>query len=83
VDTVNGAVVEDGDIADVMAGQQSFSLQTCYNQVFMYVRSGLTSFAKSLELLACNGGIECQWEVAYSQNFLTESKLTSEFESLR
>ena len=49
----------------------------------MYVRTGLSSYAKSLELLACNGGIDCSWEVAYSANFLTETKLTADFESLR
>jgi len=66
-----------------MAGQAGFSLATCYNSLFSIVRIGLRSYAKSVELLASSGGVECSWETSFSANFLTESKLSADFDSLR
>lgn len=76
--------MEELDIADVMAGKAGgLSLATCYNSIFMIVRGGLSSYSKSVELLSSSAGVECSWETSYQPNFLTESKLSVDFDSLR
>lgn len=74
---------KEADIADVMANANTFSLQNCYNKLFMILRVGLRNYANSVELLASSEGVECSWENTFSQNFLNESNLTSSFDSLR
>ena len=76
-------VDDERDIADVIANEPTFSLAPCYNSVCGQIEDGLRSYAKSTQILNVCNGLECSWEVSFSENFKVESNLTSDFKSLR
>lgn len=85
IDDFDDAVEEDKrDIADVIAGvPQTKSVSKRYSQLFLYVHYGLRSYTKSVEVLSASDGVECCWEASFTENFKTQSNLSSDFDSLR
>ena len=87
IDTKSGVEEDESqDIADVIANgviMTQDSLKTCYDSVYRSVEEGIRSYSKSVEIFnACNG-IECLWEVSFSENFKIQSNLTTDFNCLR
>lgn len=83
----SGAVEEETkDIAEVIAqGQDQLSplVTNFYFTMFGQVAEGLTGYAKSIEIMNKSNGVECAWEVSFTENFKIESNLSSDFKSLR
>ena len=43
----------------------------------------MRSYAKSFAILNKSDGVECSWEVSFTENFKIESNLSADFNSLR
>lgn len=76
---------ETRDIADVIAEKatESHPFNKQYAYGFISVQEGIKAYSKALEVLAVSNGVECMWEAVYSNSFMTQSKLSSDFASLR
>ena len=59
------------------------TLEKFYASAYRSVQVGLSGHARSMDIFSKANGVECAWEVGFSENFKTESGLSADFSCLR